>query len=70
MGLSFSCFAGLDSTEVSPMKSETTNRGCEKVSDEVLKKGGGRSRTEKTKRKESAPLVVYHFPVQSRLGLL
>jgi hypothetical protein len=68
MGLSSSCFVGLES-KVGPLKSEARNRGgCEKTC-EVLEKGGG-GRTEKTKRKESAPLVVYYFPVQSRPGLL
>jgi hypothetical protein len=68
MGLSFSCFTGLESKD-GPSKSETTNiGGCEKAC-EVLEKGGG-GRVEKTKRKESASLVVCHFPVQSRPGLL
>ena len=66
MGLSYSCFAGLES-KVGPMKSESPKRGNEKAS-EVLEKGG--RRIENAKRKESAPLVVYHFPMQSRPGLL
>ncbi|KAF3321675.1 hypothetical protein FCM35_KLT13891 [Carex littledalei] len=66
MGLSCSCFAGLESKAV-PMKSKSPKGGNEKAS-KVLEKGG--RLMENAKRKESAPLVVYHFPMQSRPGLL